>query len=178
MFSKTLFALGLGLALCLSVRAQSPYIIGLQWENEPRVFTEEDPQNPNTPSVSMPSFQGAYHEFSDGFLPRYLQAVEVGRNVDVHDVAIEPEVFGSLPNASPALQLESGDLPELSWTVKEGRGKTYLVIDYVPLARMDGSWVPVTEAKLTYRTSPKAGRAKSASFAQTSVLASGQWFRI
>lgn len=167
------------LAGSFGAAGQSASTIDLHWEKEPAVFEDLAPDATHPQIIKSPTFRGAYHEFSDGYLPRYLAALEVGKNVDVRDFAVQALEFADEPALQAAID-EAGidEIPPVSWTVKEGRGRTYVVLDYAPLVEVDGTVKAVTKARFTYRTTPTAGRQKSATYVQNSVLASGQWVRI
>ncbi len=168
-----LFAI-FSLMLPMRLWSQSTRIVDINWEPQTRVF-DLDGQK-----VEMPSFQGAYHEFTDGFLPHYLQALDVGKGVTVADVQVQTESFAAdmKGNASFGNALTTNEEPAFSWKVREGRGRTYVVLDYVPIVRKDGAWQKISKFKVSYRISSKSGSPKSATYVQNSVLASGQWYRI
>lgn len=160
-----------GWAVSNTAHGQTSKRITIRWMDEPRAF-DLDGQK-----VTMPTFAGAHHDRTDGFLPRYLHSLDVGRNVEV--TRVEISVISDEPAEMDATTRRSAAAPsDPFWKVRESRGRTFLVLDYVALVNRDGRWNRVTTFEVTYRTRPLSGSAKTASYAQNSVLASGQWYRI
>ena len=147
--------------------AQNKIVVELNWLEEDRRFETVDGIE-----KIVPTFEGAHHDGDSEFLPRYLAVLDIPSRSRITWVDILPLSFKD--GQSAGISVEA--IEALRWNVREERGKLKLVLDFLPVSQTDGSFIESFE--INYRTSPDYSRMKSNDYVNSSVLASGDWYRI
>lgn len=170
---KNILTAALGLLLLNCLFGQESVDLFFKWNEETLRFSE------NGKVVEMPTFLKAVHHPDLNYLPRKTEVIEIPRGRTVTDVSIvdlefsgdfNSKLLGSIDLTSPAIRI--------SWAVREERGKRKLIVEYLPINASSGRPLKVAKARLTFKTTSYKGGAKSNSFADNSVLSSGEWFKI
>lgn len=174
-FYRNIFLLLTGL-ICIfnDVSAQDQDVLNVLWDAEQSTF------NLDNGSVIVPSCRGCNHFSDDSYLPRYLGNSKLGSGIYASNVSIKVLSFeGESLSLSDFNEEELGP-QSLRWAVKDDRGKNVIVYNFVPIARDErGALRRIASYTLEFtetRVSKRGGGASD--FANNSVLATGEWYRI
>lgn len=162
--------------ICLINEATAQYkdVLKVQWDADISTFQLENN------AVAMPTCLGCNHFMEDKFLPKYIGNLKIGKGYSAKDVFIKVLSFtGEALNITDFNEEEYGP-QSLSWSVKDDRGSSVIIYDFVPIARdARGVLRKIATYNLEfsqYRISKRGGG--SSDFTNNSVLAMGEWYRI
>ncbi|HKK40611.1 MAG TPA: type IX secretion system sortase PorU, partial [Cryomorphaceae bacterium] len=151
--------------------AQKSEVIELDWQLTPIAFEGENG------SISVPTFKGAQHSLENGYIPRALVKISLNKGQRVTSVSINQlETEPNLKVDRSVFSKLGNEQQELVWSVKDERGVPQLMVEYVPFSQADG--YPVRKFQVQYSTAQDYGRPKTNTYADNSVMATGEWYRI
>lgn len=155
-------------SFCLA--AQKSEVVELNWQSDPVNFDSEDGR------VSVPAFDGAVHGFENGYVPRALVKISLDKGRRVTSVSINQLETNQNLKIDRNIVSNTSQENSLVWRVKDERGVPQLIVEYVPFSQADGA--PIQKFQIQYATAPDYGRPKTNSYANNSVMATGDWYKI
>jgi len=164
-----LILLVLSLVPAFFVSAQNTQVVELNWDSVDKEFKGEEGL------IKVPTFEGAFHDFDSGFLPKVFVKIPLLKSQRIISVSINPLNLETKLKIDRRLLPQSGS-ENLSWTVKEESGKPQLLVEYFPIKYEDGRLIQKFEIK--YTVGQSMGRAKTNDYAENSVMAIGDWYKI
>ena len=155
-------------SFCLT--AQKSEVIELNWQSVPVSFESEEG------SISVPTFDGAVHDIENGYLPRTLVKIPLNKGQRVTSVSINQLETKRNLKVERSIISKSNQEDNLAWRVKDERGVPQLMVEYVPFSEADGA--PIQKFQIQYAAAQDFGRPKTNDFANSSVMATGEWYKI
>ncbi len=161
-------------ATLTTVNAQRFFEFQVDWNKEIQSFKLEEE------NFLRPSFVGAFHHEVHNFYPVFLNKVTLGKGVTASQVLVEVVEDGLKdPQHDKILGGLNPDLHnKLQWEVKIERGISVLVFEYIPIYIAGGEVREVTKFRLKVQTNPIPAKGKMQTFASSSVMATGDWYKI
>ncbi len=142
----------------------------INWGNEFAVIELEDG------TVSVPTCHGCINSIEKGGLPIYLGKETLGKGSGASQVSLRVLELGeSLSMARPDSPIGA---ESLKWARKDERGTGVVVFEFVPIVESAGNYYRVEKFELNITKGPNVSRAKNGTFKSTSVLATGEWYKI
>ncbi|MFT5903299.1 MAG: hypothetical protein ACI9O2_000148, partial [Flammeovirgaceae bacterium] len=155
-------------SFCLT--AQKSEVIELNWQSVPVSFESEEG------NISVPTFDGAVHDMENGYLPRTLVKIPLNKGQRVTSVSINQLETKRNLKVERSIISKSNQEDNLVWRVKDERGVPQLMVEYVPFSEADGA--PIQKFQIQYAAAQAFGRPKTNDFANSSVMATGEWYKI
>ncbi|MCZ4408084.1 type IX secretion system sortase PorU [Cryomorphaceae bacterium 1068] len=168
--SKNYFLLTLFIVSSIYLSAQQTQVVELNWQTVPATF--ESDEGP----VVVPTFDGALHILSYGYTPRALVKIPLNKGQRVTSVSVNPLATKQNFKFDRNLVSNTDREDNLIWVVKDERGIPQLMVEYLPFSQADGA--PIEKFEIRYVTAQDFGRPKTNDYADNSVMATGDWYKI
>ncbi|UTW64425.1 type IX secretion system sortase PorU [bacterium SCSIO 12741] len=133
--------------------------------------------------VDYLNFVGAAYQLPDDFTPRYTKRIAVPQNTTALNVIISDLELSPLSAAEQKtlnLNLLS-EIPQPSYRIYEDRGRKFASISFIPLLKSGSTVRRIDGFVLTVETQQgfnSATRSTRSDWKETSVLVSGDWYKI
>lgn len=168
--SKKFILLTLIMVSSFFLAAQKTEVVDLDWKATPVDFVD------NEGSVSVPTFEGAAHAIENGYVPRALVKIPLNKGSRVTSVSVNVLEVNQNLKVDRSIISRATQENNLTWSVKDERGVPQLMVEYVPFNQADGA--PIQKFQIRYATAQAFGQAKTNSYVNNSVMATGEWYKI
>jgi len=154
----------------ISLTAQKSTVVELDWQASTIALGQDDNK------VQVPTFSKAIHDMADNYAPKVLVKIPLSKGQKVSSLSI------NVLETKEDLKFDRNSFSKverrnnLTWRVKDERGTPQLMVEYLPYNEATGFLVKKFEVK--YVTATDFGRPKTNDFADNSVLATGEWYKI
>jgi len=150
--------------------AQNSLTVDLAWLDTPLSFGFGETKS------ELPTFSNAIHLEENDFLPASLEKIALPKGYTARDVQIRVLESIEQPFKGKVTRKMLDEIPSLEWYVKDERGTPYLIVQFLPYQKEDLSLVKKFE--ITYLNKPVTARSKNITYAQNSVMSTGEWYKI
>ena len=131
------------------------------------------------------NFTGAQFEFEDGFLPRFIQKVEVGQNDERFTTSLVNTVFLPLSAQEIAVLKNPSKVPseiKIASTISISKKKKFGLVSFIPVRKnpLSGVFEKLVsfDLKTVATASERVSSTTHRSYALNSVLQTGNWYKI
>ena len=122
----------------------------------------------------IPSFEHAMHDERFDYFPVSVTQIALPKGTSVSALSIEVRETGELLEFIDKASLN--DLPQLEWEVKDERGIPKLIVHYLPYSKDLGALI--VKYRIKYVLDQNLRKRKTNSYASSSVMAVGDWYKI
>jgi hypothetical protein len=168
--SKKYFFWALFMVSSLCLTAQKNKVVNLDWQPSLISFGNGEDE------VKVPTFSKAIHDITFDFAPRSSVKIPLSKGQTINSVSVNIVGYNETLKFDKALFSSLNQEDRLSWRVKDERGVPQLMVEYFPFDENTGRLVRKFE--ISYTTKTAYGRPKTHDFADNSVMATGEWFKI
>ena len=147
----------------------------IKWHEELSTYTL------NGSEITVPECISCEQNQENGYAPYYLGKQKLGKSMTASEVSVTPINF--IEKSAQGKVLSQGIPSSVSegfeWVVKEDRGVNYLLYKFPAALKSGSNSVKlISSFKLNIKQNRISNRPKTASFANNSVLAQGEWYKI